>query len=191
MITTEQARAIKLLFRQHPNHRLAKYRDWRAECQVAEYYAGILGLGNSPPLKVLDLGAGLGYFAAACQAMGHDATALDLPDPLPAASAAALGVKYIPHMIVAGVPLPGDETYDLITAIRLNLTEPDRWGRGEYREFAADVFGRLNLGGRWFMAPNHGDNVDFVLNVKMWRKILGELGTASKPDRSSVLITKR
>ncbi len=191
MITDEQGRAVKLLLRRHPNHRLAKYANWRAECKVAEHYTHLLGLHESTPLKILDMGGGLSYFAAECQGMGHDATTMDLPDPLPEAMAKALGVKYIPHVITAGTPLPGDETYNLITAIRLNLTEPTRWGWVEYREFADEVLRRLNPGGRWFMAPNRGENVDFVLHAEKWKAILGARATASSPSRTSVLITKR
>lgn len=157
---------------------------------MADYYVALLGLDGTPPLRVLDLGAGLGYFAAACQALGHDATALDLPESLPEETARALGVRYIPHMIIAGLPLPGDERYDLITAIRLNLTEPDRWQWPEYEAFADDVFGRLNPGGRWLMAPNRGDNVEFVLDIGKWGQILGDRGTASNPNRSTVVLTK-
>ena len=94
-------------------------------------------------------------------------------------------------MIVAGVPLPGNEAYDLITALRLNLTEPDRWQWEEYRAFADEVLGRLNPGGRWFMAPNRGENVDFVLHVETWKAILGARATVTNPSRTSVLITKR
>lgn len=200
MITTEQARSIKLLCQQHSDHRLAKYRDWRMACRLAEHYARLLGLHvgrrqldsiRCPRLKILDMGGGLSYFAAECQAMGHDATTIDLPDELPEAAAKVFGIKYIPHMIVAELPLPGTETYDLITAFRLNLTEPDRWQWDEYRVFADEILGRLNPGGRWFMGPNRGENVAFVLDVEKWKEILGSRATVCNPSRSTVLITKQ
>jgi len=191
MITTEQAGKVKALCAKHSAHRLSKYRDWRMACQLAAYHATLLGLRDSPPLKILDLGGGLSYFAAECKSLGHDATTMDLPEELPEAVAEALGVRYIPHMIVSRVPLPGTETYDLITAMRLNLTEPDRWQWDEYRIFADEILGRLNPGGRWFMDPNRGENVAFVLDAAKWREILGDQVTAENPSRSTVLITKR
>lgn len=196
MITEDEARRIALLCRQWPEHRLTKYRDWRACCNVAQHYIRLLGLRDGPPLKILDLGGGLGYFAAECRALGHDATSLDLPEELPEAAARALGIKYIPHLIVAGVPLPGSETYDLITAIRLNLTEPDRWTWREYADFADDILGRLSPAGRWFMTPNRGKNVDFVVDAQRWRDILDDRAVVTNPTWTddvpvSVLIIKR
>jgi len=190
VITQREADAIESLCRQYPDHRLTKYRDWRACCSHAQHFISVLDLRDREPLRVLDMGGGLGYFAAECRALGHDATVLDLFEALPQATAEALGVRYVPHMIMAGVPLPGKETYDLITAIRLNLTEPDRWTWDEYAKFATEILGRLNSGGRWFMAPNRGDNVAFVLDVQRWNEILDGRATAENQTRFSVTITK-
>ena len=190
MITEQQAAAVKRLFTAYPEHRLTKYRDWRACCSIAQHWIALLGLRDSPPLKILDLGGGLSYFGALCNELGHDATTLDLPEEFPEKVAETLGVRYIPHLLVACVPLPGDRTYDVITAIRLNMTEPERWGWDEYADFTDDVLSRLAPGGRWFMSPNRGDNVAFVLDADKWREILGERGTVRKPTPTTVLVTK-
>jgi len=192
MISQEQAAAIKVLCEKHHEHRLAKYRDWRACCQIAQYYIQRAGIGHAPPvLKILDLGAGLSYLGAECQELGHEATSLDLPEALPEEAARVLGVRYIPCVIMANMPLPVDGMYDVITAIRLNMTEPDRWGWDEYRVFADEVLSHLNLGGRWLMAPNRGANVAFVLDADKWREILNGRATVTNPTKDTILITKQ
>lgn len=191
MLTSEQAKAVRRLCHEHPNHRLFKYRHWRAECQVAAYHCTVLGITDAPPcLRVLDLGGGLSYFAAECNRRGHEATTLDLLDDFPQQVADALGVLYVPWMIVAYNRLPVSGPFDLITAMRLNMTEPDRWGWPEFEWFANHLLNLLTPGGRWYMNPNRGENVAFILDAAEWVRILGDRASVSHPTPHSIVIRK-
>src|SRR5262245_66568700 len=64
---------------------MPEFRDGRKYLRLPLYLrdsvarAVALGLDRSPPLRVLDLGSGAGYFLLACRHFGHDALGFDLP----------------------------------------------------------------------------------------------------------------
>ncbi|MGI9170063.1 MAG: methyltransferase domain-containing protein [Caulobacteraceae bacterium] len=112
-----------------------------------------LGLHKSPPLRVLDLGAGPGHFQLVAEYFGHQTLGLDVS--FAAASAiggrhlyddlcAFFGVRKIDHRVTSGVPLPRfDHRFDLVTAFMVCFSSPSsaapRWTREDWRYFLADI----------------------------------------------------
>jgi hypothetical protein len=57
-----------------------KFADLDKEMARAWKTATGLGLDQSPPIDILDLGLGAGYFLYVCQRLGHRVVGLDRPD---------------------------------------------------------------------------------------------------------------
>ncbi|MCI0607233.1 hypothetical protein L0156_29985 [bacterium] len=57
-----------------------KSKHWNIteRMEIAVSHARILGLHRASPKRVLDLGAGCGYFAYVCNYYGHEATGVDV-----------------------------------------------------------------------------------------------------------------
>jgi SAM-dependent methyltransferase len=96
-----------------------------------------LWLDRSPPLRILDLGCGAGYFLYVCQSLGHEGLGLDTPDePLFHGTTALLNVRRIISRIDPGVPLPDlGEKFDLVTAHRVCFHRTDRLGSNNLKEW--------------------------------------------------------
>lgn len=173
------ARKLDRLAEEHPGHVMVKFfrgaEDW---LRRAMKIARSLGLERSRPLKILDLGCGVGYFVAACREMGHGADGLDRADPVLQEAAAAIGVRYVPHMIGLARRLPEELAgYDMLTMMGVNLRHTaggDFWGWPEYARLAADLWPRIVPGGRWVHRPNLQPQTEIVLDPNGWREILGE-----------------
>ena len=122
-------------------HKL-KYADvelWLARSWKA---ARRLGLDKSPPLDVLDIGIGPGYFLYVCQQLGHRCVGIDRPGDYPFWQALRkwLGVnRVVEHTIEPHAPLPAAALgmFDLVTAFRAQfnfnneakrLWTLDEWG---------------------------------------------------------------
>ena len=129
---------------------------WRAEQ---------LNLHTSPPLRILDLGAGNALFVFVCCILGHDATGLDQPaDEMPRrarriypAIADALSVPMIRASIRRFERLPVSGAYDLITAYRVcfnNHRQRHEWGAAEWSYFVGDARCHLQEGGQLIMWLN-------------------------------------
>jgi SAM-dependent methyltransferase len=107
----------------------------------ADYWIGInveraqdLWLDRAPPLRILDLGCGAGYFLFVCRFFGHEGLGLDTDnEPLFRATIALLNVTRAISKIKPGIPLPDlGRRFDLVTAHRvcfhrLGRTENDDW----------------------------------------------------------------
>ncbi len=80
-----------------------------------------LWLDRSPPLQILDLGCGSGYFIYICRLFGHDGIGLDTDvEPLYRETLAVLNVPRVVSRIEAQVPLPDlDRKFDLVAATRV------------------------------------------------------------------------
>ena len=93
-----------------------KFLDVRTFLTATLLNAYRLGLHNSAPLSILDLGTGVGYFPVVCAHYGHSVIAIDrdgnrIFEEFPI----WLGVDRRTHEIRAGEPLPVMETrFDLV-----------------------------------------------------------------------------
>lgn len=187
MITVEQERQLAELWATSVGHYMHKFamtpRQWYAE---AMKIAKRIGLDKGPPLKILDIGTGFGYFQLACQELGHDTTGLDIPDDAVWRATDILGVLCVLHMIQAYDPLPEILSgYDLIATFGVNFRRDDEtyWGPDEYTFFAADIRKRLRPGGRWILRPNQTDEPDSPIALLMdpawWREVAGHRATVT------------
>ena len=81
-----------------------------------------LWLDRSPPLRILDLGSGAGYFLYVCQFLGHSGAGLDLDDdPFFGEMTKYFNVPRVIWRIDPGVPLPDlGEKFDLVTGHRVS-----------------------------------------------------------------------
>src|SRR5207244_12542132 len=80
-----------------------------------------LWLDRAPPLRLLDLGCGAGYFLYVCKFFGHDVLGFDTDtEPLFRATTALLQVPRVIGRIERQTPLPDlVGTFDLVTAHRI------------------------------------------------------------------------
>ena len=80
-----------------------------------------LWLDRSPPLRILDLGSGAGYFLYVCRLLGHSGLGLDLDDdPFFGAMTKYFNVPRVIWRIDPSTPLPDlGETFDLVTGHRV------------------------------------------------------------------------
>jgi len=137
----------------------AKYVDvdrWLR--QAADRYL-LTGLAAQPPgHRILDLGAGPGYFPLICRNEGHVPLLLDLDDePLYRELVSFFGLPRILHRIAAFEPLPDSGgRFDLITAFKICFNvNPDgsAWDAPEWEFLFEDLRARMNPGGLlvlWF-----------------------------------------
>ena len=112
----------------------------------AAYWIGInveraqdLWLDRSPPLHILDLGCGAGYFLYVCRFFGHEGLGLD-PDeePLFRGTTELLNVRRAVSRIHPQVPLPElGEKFDLVTAHRVCFHRVARAANGAWNEWAS------------------------------------------------------
>jgi SAM-dependent methyltransferase len=111
-------------------HKL-KYADLNMHMERAWKEAKRLGLDQSPPLDVLDIGLGAGYFLHVCQRLGHRVVGLDRPGfPFWQRVREWLGVdRVVEHTIGPNTPLPEMGRFDLVTAYAC----PFNYVRGEKR----------------------------------------------------------
>ncbi len=103
------------------NASAVKYFDVPHYVEVAATRAEQAGLFGSTALRVLDLGAGAGCFAACCEELGHQAVASDAIRPgifnsIYADICSALGIPRYPCEVARMQPLPIAERFDVVTA---------------------------------------------------------------------------
>jgi SAM-dependent methyltransferase len=125
-----------------------------------------LGLQHaSPPLDVLDIGTGFGYFPFLCQHFGHRALGLDTGERvLYDEVIRLLGVSRRSWRVEAHQRLPNlGKTFDVVTALMVVFDRygDDRkpWGTEEWQFFLADLkHNHLVDGGRIFLQLNRWTN---------------------------------
>src|SRR5689334_2256464 len=121
-----------------------------------------LWLDRSPPLRILDLGAGAGYFLYVCKQFGHHTLGFDTDtEPLFGATTELLGVRRVIGRIDRQVPLPDlGQKFDLVTGHRVcfhrigKVGEGLEWSPADWRFFIDDVRSR-------FLQPNGRLLLDF------------------------------
>src|SRR5436853_1278866 len=96
-----------------------------------------LWLDRAPPLRVLDLGCGAGYFLYVCRYFGHEGLGLDTDDePLFRGATDLLGVPRVISRIYPQAPLPDlGEKFDLVTAHRVCFHRIDRSANDDWTEW--------------------------------------------------------
>lgn len=130
--------ALEQGFRGNP---FAKYFDVERWVATNVARAELLGLLDGRRRRVLDLGAGFGYFLLVCRELGHDAIGVDLPDPLYQAVTKLLRVPVIEHRVAPASILPaddGDARFDVVTAHMVCFNghnTPNLWGARDWACF--------------------------------------------------------
>jgi SAM-dependent methyltransferase len=137
----------------------------------AAYWIGInveraqdLWLDRTPPLRILDLGCGAGYFLYVCRFFGHEGIGLDTDEePLFRGTTALLNVRRVVARIHPQAPLRDlGKKFDLVTAHRVCFHRIVRdengvwkeWSPGDWEFFINDI--RAN-----FLKPNGRLLLDF------------------------------
>lgn len=120
-------------------------------------------LDRTPPLRILDLGCGAGYFLYVAKFFGHDVLGLDLDDhQLFRDTLALLQVPRVISRIDPNTPLPElDRKFDLITAHRIcfqrigGARSGKEWSSAHWKFFIDDIRSRfLAPGGRLLLDFN-------------------------------------
>jgi SAM-dependent methyltransferase len=110
-----------------------------------------LWLDRAPPLRILDIGSGAGYFLYVCKHFGHDVLGFDTDnEPLFRATVELLNVPRIIGQVDRQTPLPNlGGKFDLVTAHRIcfhrigKVRERVEWSTADWEFFINDV--RTNL----------------------------------------------
>jgi SAM-dependent methyltransferase len=106
-----------------------------------------LWLDRAPPLRILDLGSGAGYFLYVCKYFGHDVLGFDTgSEPLFRATTELLQVRRVIGRIERQTLLPDfEEKFDLVTAHRIcfhrigKLRDGIEWSTADWEFFVTDV----------------------------------------------------
>ena len=125
-------------------HGYSKYLDIRRWMTIALWQCARLGLHNSRPLQILDIGTGTGYFPYVCTFYGHKVVGLDL-DVIPMYNeiSAFLKVDRRAWRVEKGRTLPDlGMRFDLVTAFMIKFNDhpsPNQWGAGEWAFLLDDL----------------------------------------------------
>lgn len=139
----------------------AKYADYDFWIPFNVDRIGALALHRSPPLRILDIGCGPGYFLAAALACGHDCHGIDAPATVMSdvevrvysemLASLACDRRVAPLLIERFVPMAIPlRDLDLITAFWICFNrhdQPDEWGPAEWQFFVQDALSHLRDGG--------------------------------------------
>ncbi|MEO8826193.1 MAG: hypothetical protein ABI443_10160 [Chthoniobacterales bacterium] len=139
--------------------RWPKYTDTPYHLNINIRRAQDLGLDRKPPMRILDIGSGAGYFLFVARVLGHSSMGMDLEEPkLYEDMFRLFGLQRVIHRVEKFQPLPHmGGKFDLITSFAIvfnNHSKPDRWGVEEWKYLLDDATGQLNTGGRIFIQLN-------------------------------------
>ena len=146
----------------------AKYTDYAYWIPFNVARIGRLSLHKTPPLRMLDIGCGPGYFLAAARVCGHQCYGIDAPPNIltdvekrvysELLGALGCDAQVSPLLIerFVAMNLPASEL-DLITAFWICFNrhcQPDEWGASEWQFFVADALSHLRVGGTLHLELN-------------------------------------
>jgi SAM-dependent methyltransferase len=142
LATLDRAELARLRERypHRPNARkINAYEDAAYWIDINVEHAQDLWHDRAPPLRILDLGCGAGYFLYVCRFFGHDGLGFDTDEePLFRGTTELLNVRRVITRIEPRVPLPDlEEKFDLITAHRVCFHRISRAEKGEWVEWTA------------------------------------------------------
>jgi SAM-dependent methyltransferase len=147
--TIDQAELERL--RKHypyrPNaRRINAYEDVAYWVRVNIKHVQDLWLDRAPPLHILDLGCGAGYFLYLCRLFGHEGLGLDTDDdPFWGGTTQLLGVRRFIARIDPQTPLPDlGKKFDLVTGHRvcfhwITRDQPQEWTPPDWEFFIHDI----------------------------------------------------
>ena len=122
-----------------------------------------LWLDRAPPMRIVDLGCGAGYFLYVCKYFGHDVLGFDTDnEALFRATTALLDVARVIGRIERQTPLPDlGAKFDLVTAHRIcfhrigHVRDGIEWSPADWEVFINDIRTRfLNENGRLLLDFN-------------------------------------
>lgn len=122
-----------------------------------------LWLDRASSLRILDLGAGAGYFLYVCKYFGHETLGFDTDtEPLFGATMELLGVRRVVGRVERRTPLPDlGQKFDLVTAHRIcfhrigKVSEGLEWSPADWKFFVDDIRARfLTADGRLLLDFN-------------------------------------
>jgi SAM-dependent methyltransferase len=169
------ARRILATIDQAELERLRNHYPYRANArrinayEDAAHWIGVnvkhvqdLWLDRAPPLHILDLGCGAGYFVYLCRLFGHDGLGLDTDDDaFWGGTTQLLGVRRVIARINPQTPLPDlGKKFDLVTGHRVCfhwITQDQRkeWTPADWEFFIHDIRTRfLKSRGRLLLEIN-------------------------------------
>jgi len=166
--------------------------------QRAAREAMALGLDESEPLNILDIGCGAGYFLAVARHLGHNTTGLDMSDNEVFNDFIALmAIPRVIHCITPFTPLPDfDRRFNLITGfeVRFNWkikrkSRLDRWAYDEWSYFLDDCRSKLAPGGRMRLELNAGKDASYrFLPEDIATRLRGVAGATIPADKSTITV---
>ena len=120
------------------SRRINRFEDVAYWIEINVERAQDLWLDRTPPLRILDLGCGAGYFLYVCKFFGHEGLGLDTDDePLFRGTMELLNVRRTIARVDPQTPLPDlGEKFDLITGHRICFHRLGRAENGEWNEWA-------------------------------------------------------
>jgi SAM-dependent methyltransferase len=149
----------------NPGVRIEKYLEMEKWLTTNIRRVRNLGLDFIPGKRILDLGAGAGYFLHICKRLGHDVLGLDMHDPGAAwygEMLELLGVRRVIWRIDPFVPLPDlGARFDYVCAFMVCFNRhvyEDAWKIEEWRFFLDDLRTHLKPGGVVWFELNPGAN---------------------------------
>ena len=155
-----------------------------------------LWLDRAPPLRLLDLGCGAGYFLYVCKFFGHDVLGFDTDtEPLFRATTSLLDVPRVIGRIERQTPLPDlGEKFDLVTAHRIcfhrigRVRDGVEWSLADWDFFINDIRRRfLNENGRLLLDFNPRPNGSSFFTPELRRFFLSQ---GARIFRSKALLAK-
>lgn len=148
-----------------PGHsKYLKISYW-IESNMHHYYD--LALHRSPPLNILDIGTGCGYFPYICNYFGHQAMGIDVDEvSMYREITEFLRIDRQVCRVIPYKQLPDfGKKFDLITAFLVCFNDhdtPNVWGESEWDFFLKDLArNQLRENGRVFLSLNAERNGDY------------------------------
>jgi SAM-dependent methyltransferase len=140
--------AVDVIRRAYSGEHEVKFADYAPRIRKAWRWAQELKLAQSPPLDILDIGTGPGYFVHVCRRLGHNSVGLDRPGLTVFPELRDwLGISCIEHEIRPNTPLPVPRRFDLVTSFLspFNYLPRERrfWTLAEWTFFFDDLRQRV------------------------------------------------